>query len=116
MISITAWLLCTYHLTHIRMSSFVYALQDADVKYIDPTYMIRAIPTISTDRIYCKILAHNAVHAAFAGMCIHTLHHAATCSIAWCDPPHEHHACSHWGPDRQLGCGVVSYCPQGTRA
>ncbi len=29
--------------------------------------MIRAIPTTSTDRIYCKILAHNAVHAAFAG-------------------------------------------------
>lgn len=39
----------------------------ADVKYIDPTYMIRAIPCASTDRVYCKILAHNAVHAAFAG-------------------------------------------------
>lgn len=36
-------------------------------RYIDPTYMIRAIPTTSTDRIYCKILSHNAVHAAFAG-------------------------------------------------
>ncbi|KAJ9512136.1 hypothetical protein QJQ45_012713 [Haematococcus lacustris] len=43
--------------------------KDSDIKYIDPTYMIRAIPTTSTDRIYCKILAHNAVHAAFAGMC-----------------------------------------------
>lgn len=40
---------------------------DADLKYIDPTYMIRAIPTTSTDRIYCKVLAHQAVHAAFAG-------------------------------------------------
>ena len=30
--------------------------------------MIRAIPTTSNDRIYCKILAHNAVHAAFAGL------------------------------------------------
>eukprot|EP01023_Acetabularia_acetabulum_P008938 TRINITY_DN1393_c0_g2_i1.p1 TRINITY_DN1393_c0_g2~~TRINITY_DN1393_c0_g2_i1.p1 ORF type:complete len:553 (-),score=93.04 TRINITY_DN1393_c0_g2_i1:301-1959(-) len=40
---------------------------DADIKYIDPTYMIRAIPTGSQDRVYCKILAHNAVHAAFAG-------------------------------------------------
>lgn len=39
----------------------------ADIKYIDPTYMIRAIPASPTDRIYCKILAHNAVHAAFAG-------------------------------------------------
>ena len=39
----------------------------ADVKYIDPSYIIRSIPTTSNDRIYCKILAHNAVHAAFAG-------------------------------------------------
>jgi len=30
-------------------------------------YQIRSIPTISGDRIYCKVLAHNAVHAAFAG-------------------------------------------------
>jgi len=42
-------------------------LQGADVKYIDPSYIIRTVPTISNDRIYCKILAHNAVHAAFAG-------------------------------------------------
>ncbi|KAL3140014.1 hypothetical protein ABBQ38_004298 [Trebouxia sp. C0009 RCD-2024] len=41
--------------------------KDADVKYIDPSYLIRSIPTTSNDRIYCKILAHNAVHAAFAG-------------------------------------------------
>lgn len=40
---------------------------NGDVKYIDPTYMIRAIATTSPDRIYCKILAHNAVHGAFAG-------------------------------------------------
>ena len=39
----------------------------ADVKYIDPSYIIRSIPTTSNDRIYCKVLAHNAVHAAFAG-------------------------------------------------
>jgi len=41
--------------------------KDADIKYIDPSYIIRSIPTTSNDRIYCKILAHNAVHAAFAG-------------------------------------------------
>lgn len=41
--------------------------KDADVKYIDPSYIIRSIPTTSNDRIYCKILAHNAVHAAMAG-------------------------------------------------
>jgi len=43
------------------------ALKDVDIKYIDPSYIIRSIPTTSNDRIYCKILAHNAVHAAFAG-------------------------------------------------
>lgn len=41
--------------------------QGVDVKYIDPTYMIRAIPTNSTDRIYCKVLGQGAVHGAFAG-------------------------------------------------
>ncbi|MEW5303819.1 MAG: hypothetical protein WDW36_006474 [Sanguina aurantia] len=40
---------------------------EADIKYIDPTYMIRAIPTTSNDRIYCKVLGQGAVHGAFAG-------------------------------------------------
>ncbi|CAG9462410.1 unnamed protein product [Pedinophyceae sp. YPF-701] len=48
-------------------SEFRKKIKDVDIKYIDPTYMIRAIPTNSNDRIYCKILAHNAVHAAMAG-------------------------------------------------
>ena len=38
-----------------------------DLKYIDPAYMIRAIPTIPADHVYCTILGQNAVHAAFAG-------------------------------------------------
>uniref|UniRef100_A0A061RRW2 6-phosphofructokinase n=1 Tax=Tetraselmis sp. GSL018 TaxID=582737 RepID=A0A061RRW2_9CHLO len=42
-------------------------LDEPDVKYIDPTYMIRAIPTTSQDRIYCKALGQSAVHGAFAG-------------------------------------------------
>lgn len=39
----------------------------ADVKYIDPSYMVRAMPTNAADRIYCKVLGQNAVHANFAG-------------------------------------------------
>ncbi|KAL6770454.1 PFK5A [Auxenochlorella protothecoides x Auxenochlorella symbiontica] len=39
----------------------------AYVKYIDPSYLVRSVPTVSSDRTYCKVLAHNAVHAAFAG-------------------------------------------------
>jgi len=41
---------------------------EADVKYIDPSYIIRSIPTTSNDRIYCKVLGQGAVHAAFAGL------------------------------------------------
>ena len=29
--------------------------------------MIRAVPTNSTDRVYCKVLGQGAVHGAFAG-------------------------------------------------
>lgn len=29
--------------------------------------MIRAIPTIASDRVYCNILGQGAVHGAFAG-------------------------------------------------
>eukprot|EP00930_Biecheleria_cincta_P074046 TRINITY_DN6127_c0_g3_i2.p1 TRINITY_DN6127_c0_g3~~TRINITY_DN6127_c0_g3_i2.p1 ORF type:complete len:2608 (+),score=545.13 TRINITY_DN6127_c0_g3_i2:58-7881(+) len=37
------------------------------VKYIDPTYMIRAIKANANDSVYCAVLSHNAVHAAMAG-------------------------------------------------
>lgn len=43
------------------------ALPDVDIKYIDPSYLIRSVPTTSADRIYCRMLANGAVHAAFAG-------------------------------------------------
>ncbi|KAI3455506.1 hypothetical protein Pfo_012169 [Paulownia fortunei] len=38
-----------------------------NLKYIDPTYMIRAIPSIASDNIYCTLLAHSAIHGAMAG-------------------------------------------------
>ncbi|KAG9448770.1 hypothetical protein H6P81_008735 [Aristolochia fimbriata] len=37
------------------------------VKYIDPTYMIRAIPANATDNLYCTLLAHSAIHGVMAG-------------------------------------------------
>jgi len=37
------------------------------IKYIDPTYMIRAVRPNSNDSVYCAVLAENAVHAAMAG-------------------------------------------------
>jgi 6-phosphofructokinase 1 len=40
---------------------------DYCVKYIDPTYQIRALPANTSDSIYCKMLAQSAVHAAMGG-------------------------------------------------
>ncbi|KAL9267605.1 ATP-dependent 6-phosphofructokinase 2-like protein [Drosera capensis] len=37
------------------------------VKYIDPTYMIRAVPANAVDNLYCTLLAHSAIHGAMAG-------------------------------------------------
>ncbi|KAG6557429.1 hypothetical protein Mapa_000698 [Marchantia paleacea] len=38
-----------------------------DIKYIDPTYMIRACRANASDGILCAVLGQNAVHGAFAG-------------------------------------------------
>ncbi|KAK4483644.1 hypothetical protein RD792_010845 [Penstemon davidsonii] len=37
------------------------------LKYIDPTYMIRAIPSNASDNVYCTLLAQSVVHGAMAG-------------------------------------------------
>ena len=42
-------------------------IKDVDIKLIDAGYLIRSIPTNSSDRMLCRMLAHAAVHAAFAG-------------------------------------------------
>lgn len=38
-----------------------------ELKYIDPSYMIRSIPASSQDSFYCLRLAQHAVHAGMAG-------------------------------------------------
>ena len=37
------------------------------IKYVDPSYMVRATPATAADNILCLQLAHDAVHGAFAG-------------------------------------------------
>ncbi len=37
------------------------------VKYIDPSYMIRSLPPIPLDSMFCSNLAQNAVHAGMTG-------------------------------------------------
>jgi 6-phosphofructokinase 1 len=51
------------HLKSLFKDTFPFA----DIKLLDPSYMIRSVPANTSDRIYCKLLGHNAVHAAFAG-------------------------------------------------
>ena len=40
---------------------------EMNVKFIDPSYIIRSVPANAGDRIYCGFLGQNAVHAAMAG-------------------------------------------------
>ncbi|KAL8254524.1 hypothetical protein R6Q59_032745 [Mikania micrantha] len=40
---------------------------EINLKYIDPTYMIRAVPSNASDNVYCTLLAQSAVHGAMAG-------------------------------------------------
>ncbi len=40
---------------------------EVNLKYIDPSYMVRAIGPVAVDSAYCYTLGENAVHAAMAG-------------------------------------------------
>ena len=40
---------------------------EINLRYIDPSYVIRSVPANAQDEIFCTRLAQNAVHAAMAG-------------------------------------------------
>lgn len=40
---------------------------EVNVKYIDPSYIVRSVPANPQDNVYCSRLAQAAVHAAIAG-------------------------------------------------
>ncbi|MEE9529381.1 MAG: ATP-dependent 6-phosphofructokinase [Syntrophobacteria bacterium] len=40
---------------------------ESNLKYIDPSYIIRSMPANSPDSAFCLMLGHNAVHAGMAG-------------------------------------------------
>jgi len=51
-----------------RISShFAAAGSKANVRAVDPSYMIRSVPANPADSIYCTLLAQSAVHGAMAG-------------------------------------------------
>jgi 6-phosphofructokinase 1 len=40
---------------------------EVNLKYIDPSYIVRSVPANAADNVYCSRLAQCAVHAALAG-------------------------------------------------
>ena len=56
---------------------------EINLKYIDPSYMIRSVPANTNDGLYCATLGQNAVHAAMAGKTgmVVSLWHGVYCNI-----------------------------------
>jgi len=48
---------------HFKQHSDIYV----NIKYIDPSYLVRSVPANAHDAIFCMQLAQNAVHAGMAG-------------------------------------------------
>jgi 6-phosphofructokinase 1 len=40
---------------------------ECNLKYFDPSYIIRSVPANAQDNVYCSQLAQHAVHAAMSG-------------------------------------------------
>lgn len=40
---------------------------EINLKYFDPSYIIRSVPAGASDSLYCELLGHYAVHAGMAG-------------------------------------------------
>ena len=55
--------------------------REANIKYIDPSYIIRAAPANPVDSHYCARLGANAVHAAMSGR--DRLHYRDSGTILW---------------------------------
>ncbi len=49
------------------ISHFKAIQKPVNLKYIDPSYIIRAMPASPMDAVFCRRLGENAVHAAMAG-------------------------------------------------
>ena len=45
-------------------------VQSVDMKYIDPSYQIRAVPTNCNDRIYCKVTGQRILSLSIGGSCL----------------------------------------------
>jgi 6-phosphofructokinase 1 len=52
---------------HFDMKTIKEKIGEINLKYIDPSYIIRSAPASPVDSIYCERLGNAAVHAAMAG-------------------------------------------------
>eukprot|EP00928_Gymnodinium_smaydae_P064576 TRINITY_DN4786_c0_g1_i3.p1 TRINITY_DN4786_c0_g1~~TRINITY_DN4786_c0_g1_i3.p1 ORF type:complete len:2322 (+),score=594.61 TRINITY_DN4786_c0_g1_i3:531-6968(+) len=55
------------YLKTMILDHFAAAKLPCQIKYLDPTNMIRAVAANANDSVYCSVLAQGAVHAAMAG-------------------------------------------------
>ena len=57
--------------------------REVNLKYIDPSYMVRSIPANTNDGLYCATLGQNAVHAAMSGKTamVVSIWHGVYCNI-----------------------------------
>lgn len=58
--------ICTL-LVHRIKKHFQERNLEMELKFIDPSYLIRSVPATPGDSVYCGFLGQNAVHAAMAG-------------------------------------------------
>jgi len=55
------------HLKKVITDYFRSRGMELNLKYIDPSYMIRSVPATANDSVFCGFLGQNAVHAGMAG-------------------------------------------------
>jgi 6-phosphofructokinase 1 len=58
---------------------------EVNLKYIDPSYIIRSVPANPSDSAFCLVLGHDAVHAGMTGrtnMLVGTIN-SRTCRFRW---------------------------------
>ncbi|MDR1920422.1 MAG: ATP-dependent 6-phosphofructokinase [Candidatus Adiutrix sp.] len=55
------------YLSHAVNGYFKSRKKELNLKYIDPSYIIRSAPANASDQVYCSFLGQKAVHAAMAG-------------------------------------------------
>jgi len=55
------------HLKNVIENYFKKISMEINLKYIEPSYLIRSVPANASDDIYCNMLGQYAVHAGMAG-------------------------------------------------